>query len=252
MDRLSQPTFIPTRPVFLPVDDDHCRHPAGYVRSLPHWRMSGATYFVTFRQADSLPANVLSAWAEERAAWLWSHGIDSDWQLQDPLRFDEAYQKLPPEVKVAREREEAKRFLLELDRCHGSCQLVRPNAREIVKEALIHFHGQRLWVGDFVVMPNHVHVIAQPFEGVKLEDWLYSVKRFSSAALHKAGLVTDAAYRAGHFWQKESFDRIIRDVDELGRTRRYIAKNGGELRKDAFTHEAMEWLDEFAGKIVLE
>ena len=28
---------------------------------LPHWEQSGATYFVTFRLADSLPANVLAS-----------------------------------------------------------------------------------------------------------------------------------------------------------------------------------------------
>ena len=30
-----------------------------YTRHLPHWRQDGATYFVTFRLADSLPEAML-------------------------------------------------------------------------------------------------------------------------------------------------------------------------------------------------
>src|SRR5881394_1353272 len=37
---------------------------------LPHWEQPGATYFVTFRLADSLPADVLAQWRDEQAAWL--------------------------------------------------------------------------------------------------------------------------------------------------------------------------------------
>ena len=247
MQRLSKVTCIPSMPRFVPVEDEDCWCPPGYVRALPHWRLAGATYFVTFRQADSLPEEVLVRWDEERAAWLWRHGIDVQWEKTDAARFEAALMALPREVKTARQREDSKRFLQELDRCHGSCRLAVPQAREIVTQALTHFHGQRLWVGDLVVMPNHVHVIAQPFDGVKLEDWLYSVKRFSSAALRKAGWTREAHFRAGHFWQKESFDRVIRDTAELQRTRDYIASNGRRLRADEYTHVRMEWLDGLVG-----
>ena len=55
---------------------------------LPHWEQSGATYFLTFRTADSIPTAVLQQWVAERALWLKRHGIDSsanDWQKQVEL-----------------------------------------------------------------------------------------------------------------------------------------------------------------------
>jgi hypothetical protein len=46
-----------------------------YVRHLPHWRQRGATYFVTFRLADSLSQAKL----RELAAWR------DQWWRQHPL-----------------------------------------------------------------------------------------------------------------------------------------------------------------------
>jgi hypothetical protein len=40
---------------------------------LPHWQQEGATYFVTFRLADSIPSEFRSQWANEREAWLRFH-----------------------------------------------------------------------------------------------------------------------------------------------------------------------------------
>jgi hypothetical protein len=40
-----------------------------YQRHLPHWRQDGATYFVTFRLADSLPQSKLEELAGLKAAW---------------------------------------------------------------------------------------------------------------------------------------------------------------------------------------
>jgi hypothetical protein len=43
---------------------------------LPHWRQAGCTYFVTFRQDDSLPAPMLREIEYERHLWLGRRGID--------------------------------------------------------------------------------------------------------------------------------------------------------------------------------
>lgn len=40
-----------------------------YMRDLPHWRQEGATYFVTFRLADSLPQAKLRELDELRKLW---------------------------------------------------------------------------------------------------------------------------------------------------------------------------------------
>ncbi len=37
--------------------------------NLPHWQQPGATYFITFRMADSLPAKLLQDLEAERLRW---------------------------------------------------------------------------------------------------------------------------------------------------------------------------------------
>jgi len=58
---------------------------------LAHWEQTGATYFVTFRLADSIPADVLSQWKCERAAWLKLHPQPWDWKTAREYmrRFEE-------------------------------------------------------------------------------------------------------------------------------------------------------------------
>jgi len=247
MKKLSPPTSIPERPVFLPMEWDEPWAVPGYRRNLPHWRLQGATYFVTFRLADSIPAAVARRWEEDRKDWYRQHGIDPHWEQSDQTRLHEALQKVPLELRAAFQREQQRRFFLELDQCHGSCVLKAGPAHRVVSGALLHFHGERLWTGDFVVMPNHVHVLVQPFPGVVLEEWLYSVKRYSATSILQDGNLQDCvALRSGHFWQTESFDRVVRDAAELARTRRYIARNPARLRPGTYELKQMEWLDEFA------
>jgi hypothetical protein len=42
---------------------------SGYSRHLPHWRLAGACYFVTFRLADSIPREVLEEIQREEGLW---------------------------------------------------------------------------------------------------------------------------------------------------------------------------------------
>jgi type I restriction enzyme R subunit len=53
--------------------------------NLPHWFQSNASYFVTFRTEDSIPADVSRRWYAHRADWLEHHGIPPaapDWRAQ--------------------------------------------------------------------------------------------------------------------------------------------------------------------------
>lgn len=242
---LSQPVQIPQCPVFTAFEEkeDFWIVP-GYERNLPHWRLSGATYFVTFRLADSIPSEVALRWKQREHQWLFEHGIDIHWQNRDPERFRQAVSGLDPSVRAAFQREMARQFFLELDQCQGCCALRQREAQAQVADSLRFFHGRRLWVGDFVIMPNHVHVIAQPFAGVQLEEWLYSVKRFTAARLMQEGNLEERLVaRAGHVWQPESFDRVIHNLGELRRTRDYIAKNPRHLHEGDFLLHQAEWID---------
>ncbi|PYI95151.1 MAG: hypothetical protein DMF00_16455, partial [Verrucomicrobia bacterium] len=174
---------------------------------LPHWEQPGATYFVTFRLADSLPADVLAQWRDERAAWLKLHPQPWDWKTAREYmrRFEE-------------EREQW------LDQGHGSCLLREPQAAVIVAESLDHFDRQRYLIDSYVVMPNHVHVLFKPLGEHSPVDILHSWKSFTANALNRE------MNRAGALWMHESFDTIVRDAEHLHACREYIAQNPGKAR----------------------
>jgi type I restriction enzyme R subunit len=241
------------KPVFRPFNE------AGevrvYVRNLPHWRQPGASYFVTFRQDDSIPARVVAQWRDERQRWYRAHGLDPSWQRTDPTRFDAAYAAIAPAVRRAFEREQSRQLHHELDQGHGSCVLRHAEPRALLAEALAYFAAERLWLGDFVIMPNHCHALVLPWSGWELEDLLGSIKKWSSREIGLWLRQEPKAVRPGtrrnsrpRFYQQESYDRIVRDAEELAAFRGYIARNAADanLPPEAYTYYAAEWLDTFA------
>jgi type I restriction enzyme R subunit len=222
---------------------------------LPHWRQPGATYFVTFRQDDSIPAKVLARWRDERQRWYRAHGLDPVWQRTAPGRFDEAYAKISPDVRRAFEREQARQLHHELDRGHGSCVLRHAEPRTMLADALMFFDADRLWLGDFVIMPNHCHALILPAGTWGLEDLMGSIKKWCSRQIGlwlqqqpQATRPTPRRNSKPRFYQQESYDRIVRDAEELAAFRGYIARNAAEsnLPPEAYTYRAAEWLDAFA------
>ena len=62
-----------------------------YSRNLPHWRQDGATYFVTFRTADSIPETVsreMHAEAEDWKIRLTQAMANHDGTLPDSVRHE--------------------------------------------------------------------------------------------------------------------------------------------------------------------
>jgi REP element-mobilizing transposase RayT len=196
-------------------------------RCLPHWEQPGRTYFVTFRTVDSIPAAVVARWRVERAGWLRRHGIDPaapGWKQQISL--------LRPAVRREFHERFTNRWLDELDCCHGACVLKRPELSEIVANSLRHFDGDRYFLGDFVVMPNHVHVLVQfPTIGQlksQGESWRTYTARQINATLQQRG----------QFWQDEGFDHLVRSSEQFEFLRQYIADNSqkANLRDGEYRH----------------
>jgi len=223
VDRIPFQPYNPRAPVF------------SYRRNLPHWRQDGCTYFVTLRLADSIPRRILLAWEQERKAWLSAHGIAQG--LHAP-GGDERYQAIDARGRRAFEKRQAHQLHLELDRGHGSCLLARTAIREAVQDALGHFHGQRCWCGDWVIMPNHVHWLVRPVQGWPLEGILNSIKGFVSVKASAQGAKT------GRLWQAESYDHIVRNREELEVFRKYIADNPrkAHLSSGRFAVYQAEWI----------
>jgi REP element-mobilizing transposase RayT len=184
-----------------------------YVRHLPHWRQAGATYFVTFRLADSLPLVKLDELAQLRREWEHRHS---------PPWSKETLEQLVREV--------AERVERWLDQGMGSSILRDASNAAVVTKAMHHFDGSRYELGAYVVMPNHVHAIVRPllWEQHPLESLLGSWKQYSATQIHKR------IGGKGELWQDESYDRILRDAEHLWRSLQYMGRNPGKagLRRE--------------------
>jgi REP element-mobilizing transposase RayT len=199
------------------------------VRRLPHWSQAGALCFITWRTWDSIPQSVLAGWLAERDRWLARQGVDPtqiDWRIQ--------IDRLEPSLQQDFHRHIADRWNAHLDACHGKCVLRRPVLAEIVAQSLKHFDGDRYELTDFVIMPNHVHLVAAfPNEDAMLhhcESW----KRYTATKLNRQ------LGRSGRFWQQDGFDHLLRSVEEFDYLRQYIANNPSRagLRPGEYIHES--------------
>jgi REP element-mobilizing transposase RayT len=73
---------------------------------------------------------------------------------------------------------------------------------------------------EWVVMPNHVHVLFWPMPNQVVGAIVKSWKQFTSLRARKIlGLAE------GRFWQPEAFDHWVRDDEERARIARYIRNN---------------------------
>lgn len=182
--------------------------------NLPHWYQPGVTYFVTFRTDDSVPVSVANDWYARRDAWLQVRGIDPhrpDWAVR--------FRSLPDHIQREFHATFSRAFMAYLDQGLGASVLKRPDLARIVADALHHFDGQRYHLGDYVVMPNHVHVLVCLVGDTDIERQCSSWKRFTATRINRA------IGAAGRFWHEESFDHLVRNTDQFEALERYIAEN---------------------------
>jgi REP element-mobilizing transposase RayT len=169
---------------------------------LPHWQQDGATYFLTFRLHDSIPSDILRQWREDRDIWLlehpqpWSPETESEYHHRFSAAIDE-----------------------HLDQGHGSCVLRECANASIVAQALQYFDTTRYLLHAWVIMPNHVHLLLSLAETTSLESIVASWKRFTAIQIHARN------HTSGTLWQKDYFDRMIRDWEHFMHVARYIRRN---------------------------
>jgi REP element-mobilizing transposase RayT len=173
-----------------------------YHRRLPHWRQEGATYFVTFRLADSLPVKKVAELQQWRA----------DWERANPEPRSEKHWK-----QFARQY--MRRTEAWLDDGYGECVFRDVELAKLMASTLQHFQEARYLLSCYVVMPNHCHATVKPLPGFELEEILMSWKGFVSRKVNRR------LARNGSVWQEESYDKIIRNEEHLYHTIQYIGNN---------------------------
>ena len=173
---------------------------------LPHWRQESVIYFVTFRLGDSLPQSKLEWLRREKELWI----------------------KLNPKPHNCHQQDEFhQRFTEKIDRWldagYGSCILARADCKAIMESSLRHFDGERYELGEFIVMPNHVHAIVATIGEHQLTPILHSWKSFSAHKFNRT-LIS-----SGRIWRPESFDHIVRSAEHLAKFEAYIHNNANHL-----------------------
>ncbi len=174
------------------MNSDVPTHRGWYSRGyLPHRDEPGLTQFITFRLADSMPKVIVQEWKRELRTLP-----DSEAKTQLQVRINHY-----------------------IDGSSGSSVLRRPDVGGIVEQTLLNEDGTQYELLAWVVMPNHVHLLARFKEVTQMPDVVKTWKGVS------ARLINEVLQRRGRLWYREYFDRFIRDAEHFDRVVRYIEYN---------------------------
>jgi REP element-mobilizing transposase RayT len=100
----------------------------------------------------------------------------------------------------------------------GPLHLRNPEIAKLMVDAIHHRNGESYQLHNYVVMANHVHLLATPH--LPLPKLMHSLKRFTAFEANRILGLTGRP-----FWQDESYDRVVRDQKEFTRIASYIEMN---------------------------
>ena len=182
-----------------------------YRRHLPHYQPPGATLFVTFRLAGSIPTRLLEDFLAKKVK------LPAD--LMDLPEADRVDQVDRIDKQIFGCWDQALAEWKE-----GQAWLQDQQIALLVSESVHYGDGKEYDLEAFYLMPNHVHLLCTP--KIKLDQEYYSlseimhrIKRFTARNANKT------LYLTGDFWQHESWDHVVRDDSEKQRIVDYILNN---------------------------
>lgn len=167
---------------------------------LPHYDNDKVYQFITFRLYDSVPKSLLFKWRDEL---LLNNKFDKD---------SDNYVALERKIHVYE------------DSGYGACYLQNPLIYNLVKETFEIFDKERYELIEWVIMPNHVHLVIRPNPDFSLSKIVHSWKSYTA---NKANQILG---RKGEFWMKDYFDRYIRNEEHFDRVIKYIIKNRESMK----------------------
>ncbi len=184
-------------------------------RHLPHYYPDDAVLFITFRLAGSLPHSVIQSIAEDLIPQRKAMEERKDWKHRF-TNYDRALEKA----------KEHRRWLSD------------ERIADMVTLAIQYQDGKDYDLAAYCVMPNHVHLVIgtgnngmfEPVEqtrtlsGKTVSQIMHSLKRYTAREANKI------LGRAGPFWQDESYDHVIRGLDEFDRIILYVLDNPVKAR----------------------
>lgn len=168
-------------------------------RNLPHWEIRDGRYFITVRQAGTLPESAQLKLREVRQALQAIPPQSSEFSALQRRHFaiTESYSDTSPGLLN-----------------------VAPCAQAVVQEfaALQEWHVQ---VPHYTIMPNHWHALLVPPRDCErsLSDVIRRIKGRTARAIR------NAVGGEGPVWQRECFDHWIRNETEWEHCVCYIRHN---------------------------
>jgi putative transposase len=192
-----------------------------YQRNLPHFQHIGKSFFVTWRLHGSLPKKVIETFKAEREAAL------------DALKAKKLSLKEELLAELAIKNQYYLKFDDALDKSDtGPHHLKNHEIATTVINKMKSYDGKYYTLEAYCVMSNHVHALfnfsLQIPEGeadfqeksyVQLSKVMNLIKGGSGYTANKILGVN------GSFWEKESFDRYIRNEEHRNTVVDYILNN---------------------------
>ncbi|MDE0424326.1 MAG: hypothetical protein OXN25_05620 [Candidatus Poribacteria bacterium] len=209
-----------------------------YRRNLPHIQPPGATFFVTFRLAGSIPQVVFQRWKAEQDQ------LESEKLRRLELQNSECLTAVEQTI-FERKREWFRKFEKMLDIAqNGPVWLKDARIAKEVAERMHYLDGRLYHLDAYCIMANHVHIVFTPLpiqvsgvrqtESVLTNDHDAQTKSscyntlssiMQSLKGYTARRANQVLNRHGTFWHHESYDHAVRNPDEWQRIITYILNN---------------------------
>lgn len=198
-----------------------------WANKLPHWQQSShATYFITFRLRDSIPREAANKLENERRLWMHQH--PKPWNEKTTLEYHKTFSSRVDKL---------------MDLGHGECILKDKRSRKALSETLFARNESDYILHNWVIMPNHVHILVTIPDQKPLGTIIGAWKKFSAIRINK---ITEST---GPMWQRDYFDRIVREWDHFYRVARYIRLNPSKAGLDSvnYGYWEAEWIEKVLG-----
>lgn len=203
------------------------------IRKRPHFQPLEGTFFITFRLANSIPKATVRYYQAKR-----------EW-LKDQLRRLKAVpcETLSPEqARLVAQFKHLNRdwFFKCEDILHreavGPTWMRDERIADKVAENLHHLDGNAYRLDAFSIMSNHVHVVFRPMIDQELIEEIFCSQDNSLSAIPALSKIMHSVKgrsaracnlilgRSGAFWERESFDHVIRP-GKFDKTIRYVLNN---------------------------
>jgi REP element-mobilizing transposase RayT len=166
--------------------------PTKYRRRLPHIQPENAVYFITIRLAGTLPKSLIEILNN---------------QLESENFTEKAKQAYFDQIEEFLDYEK-----------DGPTWLKQKDIAQIVIDSLHFYDNKEYKLISYCIMSNHVHFIAY-----KIKKPLFQV--IKNLKTYTATQANKILCRKGRFWQREYFDRMVRDRNDLDQKISYVINN---------------------------